>query len=136
MKRPSQSRAIYSLLHHLFLVFVLSLQIPITGSIFKETVKINPAEPILSTNYPSLDLSTPQISPQRSRVHSQNTHSLAECQSFSPIGSGSIFNRFLAAIRFQPSRHFIVARISDLRTTENKTTQIPCYIVMLDADRG
>jgi hypothetical protein len=32
-----------------------------TGSIFKETVKVNPAEPPFSANDPSLDLSAPQI---------------------------------------------------------------------------
>ena len=43
--------------HHLIPVFVLSLEIPIMGGVFKETVKINLAEPILSTNHSSLDLS-------------------------------------------------------------------------------
>jgi hypothetical protein len=63
-------------------VFVLSLEIPITWGVFKETVKINLAEPILSTNHSPLDFSTPQLRPQCSRVHSQNTRSLAECQQF------------------------------------------------------
>jgi len=70
------------MLHHLILVFVLSLKIPGTGSIFIETVKVNPAEPILSADHCSLNLSTPQISPQRSWIHSQNTRSFAECQKF------------------------------------------------------
>jgi hypothetical protein len=43
--------------HHLIPVFVLSLEIPIMGGVFKETVKINLAEPVLSTNHSSLDLS-------------------------------------------------------------------------------
>jgi hypothetical protein len=70
----------FSVFYHLISVFVLYLEIPITGGVFKETVKINLAEPILSTNHSDLDFSTPQVSPQCSRVHSQNTRSLAECQ--------------------------------------------------------
>ena len=65
-------------------MFVLSLKIPVTGSIFIETVKVNPAEPILSADHSSLDFSSPQISSQRPRVHSQNTCSLAECQQLLP----------------------------------------------------
>jgi hypothetical protein len=49
-----------SLFYHLIPMFVLSLEIPITWGVFKETVKINPAEPILSTNYSPFDLSTPR----------------------------------------------------------------------------
>ena len=47
-----------SLFYHLIPVFVLSLKIPITWGIFKETVKINLAEPILSTNHSPFDFST------------------------------------------------------------------------------
>jgi hypothetical protein len=79
---PVASR--FSLLHRLIPLFVFSLKIPTTGSIFIETVKVDLAEPILSTNYPSLDLPSPQIGPQRSRVHSQNTRRLAECQQLLP----------------------------------------------------
>jgi len=57
------SAALFSLLHHLIPVLVLSLKIPIMGSVFKETVKINLAEPVLSTDYPPLDLSAAQICP-------------------------------------------------------------------------
>ena len=57
------SATLFSLLHHLIPVLVLSLKIPITGSIFKETVKVNPAEPLFSANDSSLDLSAPQICP-------------------------------------------------------------------------
>jgi hypothetical protein len=70
--------ALFSLFHHLIPVFVVSLEIPVTGSIFIETVKINPAESILSTDHSSLDLSAPKISSQCSRVHSQNGGGLSE----------------------------------------------------------
>jgi hypothetical protein len=47
----------FSVFYHLIPVLVISLEIPITGSVFKETVKVNLAEPILSANHSSLDFS-------------------------------------------------------------------------------
>jgi hypothetical protein len=75
-------------LHHLIPLFVLSLKIPGTGSVFKETVKINPAEPILSTNHPPLDLSSSEIGPKCSRVHSQNARIDANRE------AGPVINRY------------------------------------------
>src|ERR1035437_2833477 len=87
-------------------LFVFSFKIPATGSIFKETVKINTAEPILPADHPSLDLSSPQISPQRSRVHSQNARGLAECQELVTDWGRLNFRSLLSQHPIRPSRVF------------------------------
>lgn len=72
--------SLFSLFHHLIPVFILSSEIPLTGRVFKESVKVAPSGSPPSADDAPLDLSPANILPHRARRKPQDLSRLSNRQ--------------------------------------------------------
>src|SRR5260370_13562957 len=93
---PVPSTALFSLLHCLIPVIILSSEIPVTGRVRKESVKVCTSKSPPSADDSPLDLAAVHVFAYRARAQAQQVRSFAQRQEFFPNRRRHVSFRFLS----------------------------------------